>query len=125
MGRTSASGRIVCGRNVTPREIAGCSRNSRVGWEIVSLLEAAEERAAAETERRRKRRAELDSAKKAIKKLVAHLDRQKDEAIMRTFRGVAKHFREVYRELVPGCDGALTMLRRDDEEDSELSLIHI
>ena len=34
------------------------------------------------------------------------LDMRKDEAIERTFKGVAKHFRDVFAELVPGvCVG--------------------
>lgn len=36
---------------------------------------------------------------------------RKDEAIERTFKGVAKNFREVFAELVPGGSGELVMLR--------------
>ena len=35
-----------------------------------------------------------------------NLDRQKDEAIIRTFRGVSKHFADVFKELVPNGHGA-------------------
>jgi structural maintenance of chromosome 3 (chondroitin sulfate proteoglycan 6) len=34
---------------------------------------------------------------------------RKDEAIERTFKGVAKNFREVFAELVPGGRGELVM----------------
>ena len=38
---------------------------------------------------------------------------------MRTFRGVAKHFREVFEALVPGGKGALVMQKRAAGEDAE------
>ena len=57
-----------------------------------------------------KRKAELDDGQKQIESLIRHLDRQKDEAIMRTFRGVAKNFREVFKELVPHGRGELVMV---------------
>jgi structural maintenance of chromosome 3 (chondroitin sulfate proteoglycan 6) len=37
-----------------------------------------------------------------IKDLIDTLDMRKDESIERTFKGVAKNFREVFAELVPG-----------------------
>jgi len=37
---------------------------------------------------------------------------RKDEAIERTFKGVAKNFREVFAALVPGGKGELVMQRR-------------
>lgn len=37
---------------------------------------------------------------------------RKDEAIERTFKGVAKHFRDVFAELVPGGHGELVMQKR-------------
>lgn len=37
---------------------------------------------------------------------------RKNEAIERTFKGVAKNFREVFSELVPGGKGELVMQRR-------------
>ena len=37
------------------------------------------------------------------------LDRRKDEAILRTFHDVAKHFSNVMKELVPGGSGRLIM----------------
>jgi len=50
------------------------------------------------------RKTELDQGAAAIEELIDNLDRQKDETITRTFRGVSKHFKEVFKELVPqGC----------------------
>ena len=50
---------------------------------------------------------EADGGK--IQELIESLDAQKDEAILRTFRGVSKHFTEVFAELVPGGVGQLIM----------------
>lgn len=47
-----------------------------------------------------------------IRELIAALDMRKNEAIERTFKGVAKNFREVFAELVPGGKGELVMQRR-------------
>ncbi|CAM9183039.1 unnamed protein product [Chrysoparadoxa australica] len=55
------------------------------------------------------RKKELDEGAKAIQELIAALDRQKDEAIMRTFRDVSRHFEEVFKELVPAGKGSLIM----------------
>ncbi|KAF6265896.1 RecF/RecN/SMC [Scenedesmus sp. NREL 46B-D3] len=55
-----------------------------------------------------------------IRELIAALDMRKNEAIERTFKGVAKNFREVFAELVPGGKGELVMQRRKPgEEESE------
>lgn len=40
------------------------------------------------------------------------LDMRKDESIERTFKGVAKNFREAFAELVPNGHGALVMLKK-------------
>lgn len=37
---------------------------------------------------------------------------RKDESIERTFKGVAKHFREVFSELVQGGHGFLVMIKK-------------
>lgn len=64
---------------------------------------------------------------------MAALDLRKDECLERTFKGVAKHFRDIFRELVPGNvakkeqggSGDLVMVRSaaaqggDDDEDDE------
>ena len=70
-----------------------------------------------------KRKAELDRSAEKVRELVESLDRQKDEAINRTFRGVSHHFKEVFKELVPLGEGELVMRtaidqgESDDEED--------
>lgn len=55
------------------------------------------------------RRKEVEKAEVSIRSLIEHLDHKKDEAMERTFKGVAKHFSEVFRELVPGGTGKLLM----------------
>eukprot|EP00536_Pseudo-nitzschia_multiseries_P002600 jgi/Psemu1/251818/estExt_Genewise1Plus.C_350012 len=72
------------------------------------------------------RKDELDRGAEKVKELVESLDRKKDEAINRTFRGVSKHFAEVFKELVPLGAGELIMrtaideaLDRDNDNDNE------
>ena len=70
----------------------------------------------------------------SIDSLVSGLDTQKEEAILRTFRGVSRHFSEVFAELVPGGEGKLIMLttmdvddalqKEDEDEDGILNLAH-
>ena len=64
------------------------------------------------------RKEELKRDSTAIHQLVASLDLQKEEAILRTFRGVSKHFTEVFHELVPGGTGHLVMRTAADNIDS-------
>lgn len=52
-----------------------------------------------------------------IRELIRVLDMRKDEAIERTFKGVAKNFREVFAELVPGGRGELVMQVGDSVRD--------
>ena len=47
-----------------------------------------------------------------IKELIAVLDQRKDESIECTFKGVARHFREVFSELVQGGHGYLVMMKK-------------
>lgn len=54
----------------------------------------------------------MPHAESKIRELISALDARKDEAIERTFKGVAKNFREVFAELVPGGKGELVMQRR-------------
>ncbi|KAE8729387.1 Structural maintenance of chromosomes protein 3 [Hibiscus syriacus] len=61
-----------------------------------------------------KRQAELDAGDEKIKELIAVLDQRKDESIERTFKGVARHFREVFSELVQGGHGHLVMMKKKD-----------
>ena len=56
-----------------------------------------------------RRKKENDAAEAKIRQLIETLDLRKDEAIERTFKGVALHFREVFAELVPGGRGELVM----------------
>ncbi|XLR27648.1 hypothetical protein S83_055548, partial [Arachis hypogaea] len=71
-----------------------------------------------------KRQAELDAGDEKIRELISVLDQRKDESIERTFKGVARHFREVFSELVPRGHGHLVMMKKkdgghDDDEDDE------
>jgi structural maintenance of chromosome 3 (chondroitin sulfate proteoglycan 6) len=61
------------------------------------------------------RKDELDRGARKVKELVDSLDRKKDEAINRTFRGVSKNFAEVFKELVPLGEGELIMRTAIDE----------
>jgi structural maintenance of chromosome 3 (chondroitin sulfate proteoglycan 6) len=56
----------------------------------------------------------LAQDKLKIQELMDGLDRQKEEAIWRTFQGVSKHFSEVFRELVPFGEGSLIMVKAAD-----------
>merc|ERR1712194_239380 len=68
------------------------------------------------------RKKELDQGAEKVQELVESLDRKKDEAINRTFRGVSAHFKDVFKALVPNGCGELIMktaLLEDEEEDLE------
>jgi len=66
------------------------------------------------------RREELVTGNKAIEDLIETLDHKKNEAILRTFKGVSRHFSNVFTELVPQGKAALVMKKRKDlEEDSQ------
>lgn len=65
-------------------------------------------------EQLQKRRAELDAGDQKIRELISVLDQRKDESIERTFKGVARHFREVFSELVQGGHGYLVMMKKKD-----------
>jgi structural maintenance of chromosome 3 (chondroitin sulfate proteoglycan 6) len=65
------------------------------------------------------RKDEMDRDSVAIQQLVESLDAQKDEAILRTFRGVSHHFAEVFAELVPGGVGQLVMRTSMDAGEGE------
>ncbi|KAI5323330.1 PREDICTED: structural maintenance [Prunus dulcis] len=72
-----------------------------------------------------KRQAELDAGDEKIGELIQVLDQRKDESIERTFKGVARHFREVFSELVQGGHGYLVMMKKkdghqgDDDQDED------
>ncbi|TQE05643.1 hypothetical protein C1H46_008776 [Malus baccata] len=59
-----------------------------------------------------KRQAELKAGDQKIDELIKVLDQRKDESIERTFKGVARHFREVFSELVQGGHGHLVMMKK-------------
>lgn len=61
------------------------------------------------------RRKEIDEGGLKVKELIESLDRKKDEAINRTFRGVSAHFKDVFKELVPDGAGELIMRTAMDE----------
>ena len=66
-----------------------------------------------------KRRKELDEAKTSIVDLIDQLDKKKDEAIERTFKGVSKNFAEVFSELVPGGSATILLKRTATEESQQ------
>ncbi|GJW53869.1 structural maintenance of chromosomes protein 3 [Tanacetum coccineum] len=66
-----------------------------------------------------KRQQELDAGDEKIKELVSVLDQRKDESIERTFKGVAKHFRDVFSELVQGGHGFLIMMKKKDGDPAD------
>eukprot|EP00879_Flechtneria_rotunda_P012761 GHRR01013325.1.p1 GENE.GHRR01013325.1~~GHRR01013325.1.p1 ORF type:complete len:1111 (+),score=537.85 GHRR01013325.1:324-3656(+) len=66
-----------------------------------------------------RRRNEIQQSHVKIRELIAALDMRKNEAIERTFKTVAKNFREVFAELVPGGKGELVMQKRKTAGDAE------
>lgn len=66
------------------------------------------------------RKEELDRDFEAIEQLIQSLDTQKEEAILRTFRGVSFHFSQVFSEIVSGGSGQLVMKTTDDENEDEM-----
>ncbi|XP_042497840.1 structural maintenance of chromosomes protein 3 [Macadamia integrifolia] len=69
-----------------------------------------------------KRQAELDAGDEKISELISVLDQRKDESIERTFKGVARHFREVFSELVQGGHGFLVMMKKKDGDHGDEDL---
>lgn len=67
-----------------------------------------------------RRQTELNKSEEKIRELISALDMRKDEAIERTFKGVAKNFREVFAELVPGGRGELVMQKRHSLQQQQL-----
>jgi structural maintenance of chromosome 3 (chondroitin sulfate proteoglycan 6) len=94
---------------------AALQRAQREAGRFAHVNRKALEQFASFTEQKRElevRRAEVGEGEAKIRELIAALDLRKDEAIERTFRGVAKHFREVFAALVPGGRGELVMITR-------------
>ncbi|KAK6927481.1 RecF/RecN/SMC, N-terminal, partial [Dillenia turbinata] len=65
------------------------------------------------------RQKELEAGDEKIRELIEVLDRRKDESIERTFKGVARHFREVFSELVQGGHGYLVMMKKKDGDHGD------
>ncbi len=61
----------------------------------------------------------LDKGRQSILDLIEHLDQKKDEAINRTFKGIAKHFSAVFKKLVKNGSARLTISRKAAGEGSE------
>lgn len=57
---------------------------------------------------------EIVKGEEAITTLIDHLDAKKYEALERTFKGVAKNFADVFKELIPGGEGKMTMRCADN-----------
>jgi len=66
-----------------------------------------------------KRQKDQEKSKKAIKNLIDHLDRQKDEAIQRTYKAIAINFSKVFVELVEGGTGKFVMFKKQQQEDED------
>lgn len=54
-----------------------------------------------------------------LRELVSTLDLRKEEAIERTFKQVARSFREIFAELCPGGSGQLVMVKRGEGQGEE------
>ncbi|CAI5738254.1 unnamed protein product [Peronospora farinosa] len=67
------------------------------------------------------RKKEIDDAYNSIKDLIDVLDKRKDEAIFRTFKGVAGFFSEVFRELVPTGEGKMILVGADTNQISNIN----
>lgn len=72
-----------------------------------------------ERERLLGRKQDLDQGAEKVQELIENLDRKKDEAINRTFRGVSSHFKDVFKELVPLGEGELIMRTAHEESESD------
>lgn len=60
------------------------------------------------------RRTELETSRQSIESLIRNLEQQKDDAIKKSFKQVAKSFHEIFEKLVPQGVGNLIMQRKDD-----------
>ncbi|KAJ3670865.1 hypothetical protein LUZ60_008291 [Juncus effusus] len=85
--------------------------NKKALDQYVSFLE--------QREQKQSERKIFDAGDEKIKELISVLDQRKDESIERTFKGVAKHFREIFSELVQGGHGELVMMRKKDGDDDD------
>lgn len=74
------------------------------------------------------RREQMELEHAAIRDLISKLDMQKDDAIARTFRGVAKNFSLVFKDVCPDGEASLVMRvgkplhsKQDHQSDSDSS----
>ncbi|CAG9460585.1 unnamed protein product [Pedinophyceae sp. YPF-701] len=67
----------------------------------------------------RERLKECNQSAAKLAELIATLDQRKEEAILRTFKQVAKNFRDIFAELVAGGRGELVMVKRRAAEDAD------
>lgn len=65
------------------------------------------------------RRKELETSHESIENLIKNLELQKDEAIRKSFKQVARSFHDIFEKLVPLGVGHLVMQRKDEEENSD------
>jgi structural maintenance of chromosome 3 (chondroitin sulfate proteoglycan 6) len=77
--------------------------NKKAGEQFVNFLQQRDDLTS--------RNQQLDESAEAITNLIKVLDSRKDEAILRTFKGVAMHFANVFKELVPDGEASLTMVK--------------
>jgi structural maintenance of chromosome 3 (chondroitin sulfate proteoglycan 6) len=77
--------------------------NKKAGEQFVSFVQQRDDLTT--------RNQQLDEGHEAINNLINVLDSRKDEAILRTFKGVALHFNAVFRELVPDGEASLKMVK--------------
>merc|ERR1712110_766960 len=63
------------------------------------------------------RKEELDRGHKKIQDLMDVLEQRKYEAILFTFKQVSKYFQEVFKKLVPGGRGTLSIKSNDKDDD--------
>lgn len=66
-----------------------------------------------------KRREELNKSHESIEELILNLKLQKNNAIKKSFRQVAKSFNEIFEKLVPLGVGNLIMQRKQDGDDED------
>eukprot|EP01094_Clydonella_sp_ATCC50884_P026727 TRINITY_DN7430_c0_g1_i4.p1 TRINITY_DN7430_c0_g1~~TRINITY_DN7430_c0_g1_i4.p1 ORF type:complete len:1203 (-),score=361.00 TRINITY_DN7430_c0_g1_i4:412-4020(-) len=66
-----------------------------------------------------RRSEELEESNAALMQLIATLDQRKDEAIERTFKGVAKEFNAIFSELVPQGRANVVMKMRPAQGDDD------
>ena len=67
------------------------------------------------------RKGTVEKEYNAIQLLINNLDEQKEEAILKTFENVQKHFGEVFQELVPGGTGELVMIANGTSSQSQVT----